>query len=239
VRGSWRSDNYAYALWSDWVGSSTHELAPEAARADLALRYLRAYGPATAADLKWWAGWTVRETSSTLASLGDAVIPVHLVQAVAAPDPAYLLAEEAPALLSTDPDSAPGIRLLPVWDAYLMGYGMGYPARSRYLSHPDHYALIYDAAGNCTSTLLIDGIAAGVWEFDYTPTPPGGTLTIRVAPFSSFASDRWTEIEQAAARLAAAIAATDLQVERAPRSRPLAEGARNAFLSPLRLGKSS
>jgi len=97
----------------------------------------------------------------------------------------------------------------------------------------------HDRAGNGTSVVLLDGVAAGVWELEHASGPPGGSLTVRVAPFGPVLVSRWAEVEDAATRVAAAIGADELRVERAPQPGPLADGARNAFLAPIRLGGSS
>lgn len=233
VRGSWRSDTYAYARWSDWVGAPAEEVEPETARAELAQRYLRAFGPATTADLQWWAGWSARETTAAVSALGDSVTTVTVTDPEAAPVAAFVLADEQPALSAADPEDARGVRLLPVWDAYPMGY-----ADRRRLVAASDYARIYDRAGNATSVVLVDGVAAGVWEFDYAANPPGGRLTVRVAPFGPTAVARWAEVEDAAARTAATIGADEPRVERAPQPGLLADGARNAFLAPIRLGRA-
>jgi hypothetical protein len=233
VRGSWRSDTHAYARWADWVGTPLKHVDPETARAELARRYLRAFGPATAADLKWWAGWTVRDTTAAVSALGEDVVEISLTDGEA-PSTSLVLTEELAALSAADPGSAPGVRLLPVWDAYVMGYAQ----RRRLVAGPD-YARVYDRAGNGTSVVLLDGVAAGVWELEHASGPPGGSLTVRVAPFGPALVSRWAEAEEAAARVAAAIGADELRVERSPQPGPLADGARNAFLAPIRLGGSS
>lgn len=127
------------------------------------------------------------------------------------------------------------MRLLPVWDAYLMGYAKGAVARSR-LVIESNYARIYDRAGNATSVVLVDGLAAGVWEFDFAASTR--KLSVRIAPFGSETTSRWAEIEEAAHRIAFAIEASECQIERAPEPGPLADGARNAVLAPIRLGRS-
>jgi hypothetical protein len=233
VRGSWTSDNYTYARWADWVGAPIEEVAPETARVELARRYLRAFGPATAADLKWWVGWTTKETTAALDALGDEVTGITLTDPDAPAASPLVLTGELPMLLAANPEDARGVRLLPVWDTYTMGYS----DRRRFVTDAD-YGRVYDRAGNGTSVVLIDGIAAGVWDFDYAAKPSGGSLTIRVAPFGPAAIDRWTEVEDAAAVIAAAIGADELHVERAPQPGRLADGARNAFLAPIRLGRA-
>jgi winged helix DNA-binding protein len=219
VRGSWRSDNYAYALWNDWVGAPIEEIDPAAARVELARRYLRAFGPAGAADLKWWAGWTKRDTDAALAALGDELTPVSL-DGVAA----VVLTAELAALQAAEPVSS--LRLLPVWDSYLMAYATGPAGRARQLAEAD-YAKVYDKAGNGTSTVIVDGVAAGVWELD----ADAGLVTI--APFDD-AAMRWADAESEVAAIGAAVG-IDLRLERAAPPGPLSAGPRNAFLSPISL----
>ncbi len=232
VRGSWRSDNYTYARWEDWVGAPVEEVEPESARVDLARRYLRAYGPATTADLKWWAGWTVKEANAAVMGLGDGIIHVSVNDEGAAPARALVLAEEEGDLLATDPENAHGVRLLPVWDAYLMGWA----DRRRFVREGD-YGRVYDKVGNGTSVVLIDGVAEGVWEFDYADKPHGGRLTVRVAPFGAAVEERWGEVEEAAGRIKDTVGVGELKVERVGEAGRLADGVRNAFLAPIRLGR--
>jgi Winged helix DNA-binding domain len=139
-----------------------------------------------------------------------------------------VLSDELAALRSTDPDGARGVRLLPVWDAYLMGYS----DRRRFLAEPDR-PWVYDKSGNATSVVLVDGLVAGVWEH---AGGPGETFTVRVAPLVEPDDRWWSGVEVAAAALASAVGAARLELALVPRPGPLAEGARNAFLAPIRLG---
>jgi DNA glycosylase AlkZ-like len=120
-----------------------------------------------------------------------------------------------------------GARLRPVWDAWLMGW-----QDRRRLVSDDRRPLIYDKAGNGTSVLLVDGCAAGVSELRVSKRD---ALTIQVAPFTRV---RWKDVEAAAERIATSVSASSLDLERAEtRPKPLsASSARNAFLSPIRLG---
>jgi hypothetical protein len=222
VKGGWRSDVYGYALWEEWLGEPLSEADPVDARAQLARRYLAAYGPATAEDLRWWAGWNAGETRAALAALGHDAVPVGLDGAEA-----LVLAGELDALGAADPEAARGVRLLPVWDSYLMGYRH----RARQVAEADR-ANVYDRAGNGTSVVLVDGVAAGVWEL---VEADAGTVAVRVAPFGRPAKSWWAGVEEAAGRIAAMLDAAELRVERAERPGPLADGARNAFLAPIRL----
>lgn len=222
VKGGWKSDVYAYALWKDWVGEPLPEVDPGVAHADLARRYLAAYGPAAPGDLRWWAGWNARQVKGALTALGDeaARVEVDGVEML-------VLAGELDALEATEPDAGRGTRLLPVWDSWFMGYR----DRSRQVAEAD-YGNVYDKAGNGTSTVIADGVAAGVWELEEADE---SAVAVRVAPFGRAGKDWWAGVEESAARIAAMLGAGEVRVARAKRPAPLAEGARNAFLAPIRL----
>jgi hypothetical protein len=89
------------------------------------------------------------------------------------------------------------------------------------------YPRVYDKAGNGTSTVIVDGMAAGVWELD----ADAGTVT--VAPFDEGAM-RWADVEAEIATIGAAVGA-DLRLVRTDPPGPLSAGPRNAFLSPISL----
>ena len=226
VRGGWRSDSYAYAIWEDWVGRPLAAVDPHAARVDLGRMYLRAYGPATVADLRWWTGWKVAQANAVVENLSDEVVTVD-VDGI----PMLLLGDEWDALLGAAVDQGRGVRLLPVWDSLLMGW----EDRTRFVTESQR-PLIYDKAGNGTSVLLVDGRAEGIWELDVDKQGTG--LTVRVAPFTKLSKARWSDVEAEAERLATAVSAASLTLERSDHvPAPLADSpARNAFLAPIRLG---
>src|SRR3712207_4822831 len=104
---------------------------------------------------------------------------------------------------------------------------MAYGERRRQVADTD-YERIYDKVGNGTSVVLLDGMAAGVWEFGQLSDTPGAPITFRVAPFGDALTARWLEVESAAARVAESIGAGTVTVECTPAAGRLADGARNA-----------
>ena len=54
------------------------DLDPAAARAGLVEQWLRQFGPGTTTDIKWWTGWTVRNTQAALAMLDVAEVDLEL-----------------------------------------------------------------------------------------------------------------------------------------------------------------
>ncbi len=140
--GSWRSDRFLYARWSDWLpGIDPTELGEAESRRELVKLYVGAYGPVDVEDVRWWTGWTKAETL-------DAVDGIDL----AAPGNAMELLT--------------GTRLLPVWDVLMVAYRN----RDRLLD-PSHAPLAYDRFGNATSVVLRDGRVAGQWDLGRNDAP--------------------------------------------------------------------
>jgi hypothetical protein len=140
--GSWRSDRYLYARWSDWLPdvdpSGVDELD---AKRELVERYVGAYGPVDVADVKWWTGWTKADTL-------EATDGIDLSRP-----------GEAASLLA-------GTRLLPVWDSIMVAY----QKRNRLLD-PSYAPLVYDRYGNATSVVFHEGRVVGQWDLGGDDSP--------------------------------------------------------------------
>lgn len=145
-RGTWLSSQYRWALVSDWIGREL-DLPPVAeARQELARRWLRAYGPGTLDDLKWWTGWGVRDTRAAL----DAVdaIEVQLEEGTG-----WVLPHD----VDPAPEPAPWVALLPSLDSTTMGW----KERGWYLG--PHELPLFDTNGNAGPTVWVDGRIVGGW----------------------------------------------------------------------------
>ncbi|NEC64254.1 winged helix DNA-binding domain-containing protein [Streptomyces sp. SID9727] len=142
-RGSWTSSQFR---WAPARPRPAEETAP--AQAELALRWLRAYGPGTEADLKWWTGWGTREVRTALAAVG--AVEVRLDNGSSA--------WVAPGDTEPDPAHAPWATLLPALDPS----GMGWADRGFHLPD-DHRAALFDRSGNIGPTVWWDGRIVGGW----------------------------------------------------------------------------
>ncbi|MGH8974740.1 MAG: winged helix DNA-binding domain-containing protein, partial [Acidimicrobiia bacterium] len=147
-RGTWRGTQYRWALVESWLGAAIPELAVEAARVELARAWLSSFGPATAADLKWWTGWTVTATRQALAGLD--VVEVELEGSTG---PGLVLAGDLEPVASPDP----WVALLPALDPTVMGWTQ----RDWYLG--PHRPELFDTSGNAGPTVWCDGRVVGGW----------------------------------------------------------------------------
>jgi len=145
-KGSWTSSQYRWSLMDKWLPDGIPAIDPASARARLLRRWLAAFGPATAADVTWWTGWTVTQTRAALAGV-DAV-EVELEEG-----PGWLLPDdEAPVA-----GGAPWVSLLPALDPTTMGWKL----RHWYLG--EHGPTLFDRNGNAGPTVWADGRVIGGW----------------------------------------------------------------------------
>jgi hypothetical protein len=146
-RGGWTSGQFEWWLPDAWLrGRDGTGTDTGAARAELARRWLTAFGPAPAADLQWWAGWTGAQTKAALAAL-----PVTEVDLDGQPGMALAGDLEFPA------DVPPAATLLPGLDPTPMGW----QSRSWYLG--PHAPQLFDRTGNIGPTVWWAGRVVGGW----------------------------------------------------------------------------
>ena len=130
-----------------WLPEGMPALKRDEARAELARRWLAAFGPGTIADLKWWTGWTLGQTRTAVAEL-DA-LEVELDHG----ETGIVLAGDDAPVRSPKPWAA----LLPSLDPTVMGWA----ERGWYLGA--HKSALFDRAGNAGPTVWWDGRIVGGW----------------------------------------------------------------------------
>jgi hypothetical protein len=145
-RGSWISSQYVWHSMDRWLPGGLGELPVDAARAELVRLWLRAFGPAQAADIRWWTGWTAGEVKRALAQIETEEVDLEGVSGVALPGDAEPVAEPAP-----------WAALLPALDPTVMGWA----ERGWFLG--GHGPALFDRSGNAGPTVWWDGRVVGGW----------------------------------------------------------------------------
>jgi Winged helix DNA-binding domain len=153
-RGGWSSGQFEWFPAEAWLASDAgarpaepgERLKADAARAELARRWLLAFGPAPLSDLQWWAGWTAGQTKAALAALPVAEADLDGQAGV-------VLADDLEFPAGVPPVAAllPGLDLTP----------MGWQARSWYLG--PHAPLLFDRTGNVGPSVWWEGRIVGGW----------------------------------------------------------------------------
>jgi hypothetical protein len=143
-RGGWTASQYRWVP-IDRLGDLEPLEAP-AARAELLRRWLGAFGPATEVDIRWWTGWTARDTREALSAVPHAAVDVES-------GTGYVLADDV------DPEAGvdPGAALLPALDPTAMGW----KERDWYLG--GHASTLFDRNGNAGPTVWWGGRVVGGW----------------------------------------------------------------------------
>ena len=145
-RGAWTSSQWRWSPAKTWLEKPLPRLEPEAARNELASRWLAAFGPATVTDLKWWTGWTLGQTRAALSAVE--AVEVDL-------DGAPGLALRGDLEPGSEPE--PWVAFLPSLDPTVMGW----KERDWYLG--EHAPALFDRNGNAGPTVWWNGRVVGGW----------------------------------------------------------------------------
>ena len=140
-RGGWTSSQYEWTPAQPWPAGSAAD-----ARAELARRWLLAFGPAPVSDLQWWTGWTAGQARAALGQLATAQVDLDGTPGV------VLAGDQDP-----EPVTEPWAALLPALDPTPMGW------RERGWFLGDHAAALFDRSGNIGPTIWWDGRIVGGW----------------------------------------------------------------------------
>lgn len=160
-RGLWgRSGQATWAPADVWLGRSVDgSVGPEG----VILRYLRAFGPATVADVQAWSGLTrLREVVDRIRPRLRTFVDEHgreLFDVPGGPLP--------------DPDVPASPRFLPVYDNSCLGHA----DRSRILAEDDRRRA--QADGLDRGPVLVDGFAVATWRL----VRGRGAVTLEVQPY--------------------------------------------------------
>lgn len=157
-RGTWISSQYRWAPLESWLGGGLEEWDVEEAQVELVRRWLASYGPATVEDVRWWTGWTLRETKRALGQ-------VETVEVELGREAGLVLADDVEPVTAPEP-----------WIAFLPGLDptvMGWKSRDWYLG--PHRPALFDGAGNAGPTVWCDGRIVGGWG-----QPESGEIVFRL-----------------------------------------------------------
>lgn len=144
-RGGWTSSQFT------WFAAGDPAKPPAAAaRAELARRWLWAFGPALVSDLHWWSGWTTGQVKQALDQLEVTEVDLDGT-------PGIMLTADEPADDPANRAPAPWAALLPALDPTAMGWR----ERSWYLG--EHGPALFDRSGNIGPTVWWQGRIVGGW----------------------------------------------------------------------------
>ena len=177
-RAIWgKAGQTTYACLDEWVGAPLSPPSP----ASLISRYLRAFGPASVADVQKWAGIT---------RLGEVAASMDL-RRYRDLDGRELL--DLPELTVPDEDVPAPPRLLGPFDQTILSYA----DRTRVISD-DYRKRVISQNGLVKGTLLVGGSVRGFWELKKERK----AAAVELSPFEKLPKKDLAALESAAGRLA-------------------------------------
>jgi hypothetical protein len=198
-RGLWRRPGQArWAPLESWLGQP---MATDPSPDDLVLRYLAAFGPASAADVRAWSG--IPGAAAVLDRLRPRLRTFRDEQG------RELLDVEEGVL--PDPDAPAPVRYLPVYDNVTLAH-----ADRRRIVDDAHRRRILELDMISFGSVLVDGFGAAIWRVERNRA--AGTATLDVALLEPVDPPSLDEIEAEGVRLLAflepAAGAQSVQIRR-------------------------
>jgi Winged helix DNA-binding domain len=178
-RGSWVSGQYRWSVVDAWLPGGVPAWSLQEAQAELVRRWLRGFGPATIADVKWWTGLPMGQVRRAVAETGAVEVDLDGTPGLVLPDD-----------LDPVPAPEPWVALLPALDPTTMGWA----GRDFYLG--PHRPALFDRNGNAGPTIWLNGHVVGGWAQRGT-----GEVVLRL--LEDVGTDTTEAIEAEAARLTA------------------------------------
>ena len=190
-----RSNALRYVATVAWLGAPIEEHDPDESLVWLAGEYLRAFGPAQVDDFAWWTSCGRKRAEAAFARLDTVEVAPGLL----------LAAADVDEFEATEPIGPDHVDVLPVWDAYTMGYPS--TGRSR-LGPPEVLDRLYDDAGNGLGVVLAGGHAVGSWNSRFV----GRTMQVDLEPLAHWRAAVRLQVERRLADLAALLGAANLDI---------------------------
>ena len=168
-----------YVLLDDWVRPAPTP-SRESALAELARRYFAAYGPATVDDLAAWSGVPMAEARAATSRAHAGLVEISIRG-----KPAFM-ARKSLRQSGNRSTAKPTVRLLPAFDAYLLGY------RHRdFAVSPAMERRLQRGGGWLHPAVVVDGRAVAAWSLDRA----GPNARITIEPFEALSRPIRTSID--------------------------------------------
>lgn len=156
--------------WLASAGISRVKMNAPTATAEVARRFLAAYGPATVRDLgRWWNGGGVVMARQWIAALGEAAASVEVDG-----EQAWMLESDLRELRELPP--AKSVRLLPAFDQLTVAASCYV---ERLLPRGIPRSRVFRPQGWISQVLLVDGQIRGVWKHE----TKGSRIAVTIEPF--------------------------------------------------------
>ena len=180
-----RDGEATHVLIDNWLPQADP---PPDPAAELARRYLNAYGPATQSDFRWWTGLPATDARQAIQSIASELVEVNVDG-----QPMWISAEASTRIGEVLAAPTDALRVLGPFDPYILGYA------KRDLDVPDHLLKRVNAGGGMIrSCVLLNGRLVGTWN----RTRRTRSLSVTVSAFESLSEDALANLDSEFAELA-------------------------------------
>jgi hypothetical protein len=180
-----------------WI-PNWRDLPVEQAEGLLLRRYLRAFGPATAADFSLWTGISLTEAREIWAREEADLAPIHVEGW-----PAAVLREDIAELVQAKVER-PLVRFLPYFDSFILGH-----KERAHLVDLRNRKDVFRAQGWIAPVVLVDGRASAVWDHKRQ----GNRLCVNVTKFGSLSRRITAALEREARDLGRFLRVPDVEIQ--------------------------
>jgi hypothetical protein len=195
--GHYRGNEPTFVRADAWL-PKWKDVPQEKAESLLLHRYLRAFGPATAADFALWTGIMLTEAREIWRREPSNFASVNVEGWTA-----EVLREDLEELAQAEFER-PLVRLLPYFDTFLLGH-----KERDHLLPAKHRLNVYRPQGWIAPVVLVDGRVAGVWE----QAQEGNRLRVRVTKFGSLSRRIVAGIREEARDLARFLGSANVDIQ--------------------------
>lgn len=186
--GSGESNEINFIRIDQWLPKLKSEsIAVTEAQCTLFRKYLRAYGPATLTDFSHWSGISMQEVKPL-----RPVLEAELTE-IPGEKKSWMLLLEDVAVLNKNSGTETCIRLLPIFDSYLLAH-----RDKEHLLSDQNYKRVYRNQGWISPVVLINGTVAAVWSHKLQHKK----LLVKIEPFGKLSRAARLGIEREAEHLA-------------------------------------
>lgn len=195
--GPYRGNEPTFVRADAWI-AGWQDVPREQAEGLLLRRYLRAFGPATAADFALWTGITLTDAREIWAREQHDFASVNVQGWVA-----EVLQEDLNELAGAKFER-PRVRLLPYFDVFLLGH-----KEREHLVASEYRPRVYRPQGWITPVVLVDGRVAAIWDHAWE----GDRLHVRVTKFGSLSRPVVASLRGEAKDLSRFLGTSEVHVE--------------------------
>jgi hypothetical protein len=195
--GPYRGSEPTFVRADAWI-PGWKDVPREQAEEMLLRVYMKAFGPATAADFALWTGITLTEAREIWARQQANLAPVNVEGWLSE------VLQEDLAKLAKAEFERPLVRLLPYFDTFLLGH-----KEREHIVSRKHQPNVYRPQGWIAPVVLVDGRVSAVWEHAWE----GNHLRVKVTKFGRISRPVAARIREEAGDIGRFLEAPNVNVE--------------------------